>query len=88
MYSIRYTKQAAKDVAYWKQNNPKVYERLKELIAEILALPAHGKGRPKMLSGPLRGLLSRRLTKADRIVYGLDREMITIYQARYHYDDK
>lgn len=85
MSSIKYTKNAAEDIAYWKKNNEDTYRRLIKLLEAIEASPFKGIGKPEPLVFNLRGCWSRRLTQEHRVVYKVEKGEVIILQARYHY---
>lgn len=82
-YEIRFTKQAAKDVA---KLTPKLREKLKTVLrARIAENPFQG----KPLVGELAGCHSMRLSYKDRIVYAIDEDarIVLVHRARTHYGD-
>jgi len=48
--------------------------------------PASGIGKPEPLKHSLSGLWSRRLSRADRLIYRFDAERIYIFAIGGHYD--
>lgn len=84
-FLIKYTKNAAEDVAYWQKTNKATYKRLKKLIEAIATNPYKGIGKPEPLAFSLQGCWSRRLTHEHRLVYRVEQGKIIILQARYHY---
>lgn len=85
MLKIKFTKNAAEDIEYWKENNVKIYSRLKNLISDLVIDPYKGIGKPEPLKYSLSGKWSRRLTKEHRVVYELKDGEVIIYQCRFHY---
>ena len=82
-YTIRFTKQAAKDVQLL---SPKLKDKLKNILQNRITFdPYEGKA----LVGELKGYYSVRLSYKDRIVYSInDHELIVIIiRARTHYGD-
>ena len=83
---IKWTKNAADDLHYWKKNNPKILKRIKELLNDIITHPFTGIGKPEPLKYNLSGCWSRRITGDNRLVYKVgDDGNIIILQCRYHY---
>jgi len=82
-YSIRFTKEAVKDVA---KLTPRLKDKLKiVLLQQVAADPRCG----KRLVGDVAGFYSLRLTYKDRLVYSIDEETHTVFvhRARTHYGD-
>jgi len=50
--------------------------------------PFNGIGHPEPLKENLSGYWSRRINRKHRIIYTVEKDTITIYSARDHYDDK
>lgn len=89
-YTIKYKKQAIEDAKWLKNEEPKAFEKLLKLEAELREHPRTGTGKPEMLSGNRAGGWSRRITKKHRLVYEIhDAEVVVIVLTAYgHYDDK
>jgi len=82
-YAIRFTKEAAKDVA---KLSPRLKNKLKIILRQQVAPnPRCG----KRLVGDLAGFYSLRLTYKDRLVYSVDEvsRTVFIHRARTHYGD-
>ena len=82
---LRFIESAAQDLAYWKETNPKIVERIKSLIESIQATPFAGIGKPEALKHDLAGFWSRRINKEHRLVYRIERDEIVVIQCRFHY---
>ncbi|WP_132540878.1 Txe/YoeB family addiction module toxin [Rhodovulum euryhalinum] len=80
---------AWRDYLSWRDSDAKVFDRLNELIKETKRTPFKGNGKPEPLKGDLSGWWSRRITKADRLVYRVsgsgESQALEIAQCRYHY---
>ena len=80
---------AWQDYRHWRESDAKVFERLNDLIREAMRTPFKGTGKPEPLKGDLSGWWSRRITKADRLVYRVSGsgqgQALEIAQCRYHY---
>ena len=83
--TIRWTINAKQDLDYWKKNNPKIIERIILLLKHIEKNPFESIGKPEPLKYILQGLWSRRITKQHRIIYSVEKDIITIYQCKHHY---
>lgn len=67
-YTIRYKKQAVEDARKLKNEEPKAFQKLLKLEAELKEHPCTGTGKPEPLSGNRAGEWSRRITKKHRLV--------------------
>lgn len=85
MHKIKFTKNASEDMDYWKKRDVKVYNRLKDIIRDIVSNPYKGIGKPEPLKYSLSGKWSRRITKEHRIIYAVIDDCVIIYQCRFHY---
>lgn len=84
---IVYTDKAIDDIIYWKKKrNDKIQIRISELINSIEIDPFKGIGKPEPLKYQLSGKWSRRIDKANRIIYEVMEELIVIHSLRGHYD--
>ena len=80
--------QAEADRDYWKLTGDKaVMNRISTPLADILAHPFTGMGKPEPLKHDLQGKWSRRITKEHRLVYSVSNGMIYVYvfSMRDHY---
>lgn len=82
---IYWTKEAAKDLEFWKKTNRPIAVRIAKLVESIKADPFKGIGKPEPLRFSLAGSWSRRITAADRLVYEVKDTEITIVSCRFHY---
>jgi len=80
--------EAENDLNYWLQTNKSILKRIESLLKSIKQTPYKGIGRPELLKGNLSGYWSRRINRKHRIVYTVEKDIITIYSARDHYNDK
>lgn len=84
---IEFTVRAKEDLAYWKKTgNKTVLKKIRALIENIEQDPFSGIGKPEALKHDLSGKWSRRITRADRLVYNIIEETIYIYSVKGHYD--
>ena len=82
---LRFTEGAARDLAYWKETDPKIVARIKSLVESIQSTPFSGIGKPEALKHDLAGFWSRRINKEHRLVYRIERDEIVVIQCRFHY---
>ncbi|MBR6087112.1 MAG: Txe/YoeB family addiction module toxin [Prevotella sp.] len=89
-YKIRYQRQAIEDAKKLKLEEPKAFDKLLKLEAELKEHPRTGTGKPEPLSGNRAGEWSRRITRKHRLVYEIhDTEVVVLVLTAYgHYDDK
>lgn len=82
-YAIRFTREAAKDVA---KLPPRLKDKLKIMLVQQVA-PEQRCG--KRLVGDLDGFFSLRLSYRDRLVYSIDdgSRTVFVHRARTHYGD-
>lgn len=84
---IEFTSTADEDLAYWKKSgNASVLKKIRQLLESILESPFSGIGKPEPLRFNLTGYWSRRITKADRLVYEVEEEKIIVHSLRGHYE--
>ena len=82
------TKNALKDIKYWKkQKNKEILLRIESLLDDIIKNPFEGIGNPEPLKYQLSGYWSRRITKEHRLIYTIkDGKIIIVTALRYQYD--
>lgn len=83
-FAIQTTKQFDEDYQYWHDTDAKIFTKIGHLLAATKIDPFRGIGKPE----PLRHVAncwSRRITKTHRLVYQVDKDVITFQQCRYHY---
>ena len=67
------------------QTNKATLKRINLLIKDIQREPFTGIGKPESLRQDLSGFWSRRIDDANRLVYRVDNDVLTIIQCRGHY---
>jgi len=83
---IRFIEESDKDLVYWQKiHNSTVLKRIAELLTSIEQNPTQGIGNPEPLRHKLSGYWSRRIDKANRIVYKVDEDIIWVISLRGHY---
>lgn len=83
--NLTFAPRAWEDYLHWQATDPKIIERIHELLNDILRNPHSGIGKPEPLKHALKGWWSRRITAEHRIVYKLIADAVLIAQLRYHY---
>ena len=73
------------DLTFWASSDAKVAARVLKLVEEIRRDPFKGTGKPEPLKYLGAGVWSRRVTQADRLVYLVEKDAVTLLQCRYHY---
>ena len=76
---------AWEDYLHWQKNDKKIFQKINELIKQIIREPFSGAGKPEPLKHALEGYWSRRITQEHRLVYKASNNGIHIVQCRYHY---
>ena len=69
----------------WQKQDRKTLKSLNKIIDEIVRHPFEGIGKPEPLKYNLVNCWSRRINKADRIVYIVTKDSIIIIQCHYHH---
>lgn len=82
---IAFTESANEDYQWWKANDPKKAERIHSLLEDVKNRPFQGIGKPEPLKFDLQGYWSRRIDKANRLVYSVQGKKIMVISCRFHY---
>ena len=83
---IEYTKQAQKDLEYWKKSGNKlIQKKITDILKDIQKHPFEGIAKPEPLKHNLSGSWSRRINLEHRIVYEVIDNVIYIESLRGHY---
>lgn len=83
---LTWTKESWSDYLYWQNQDRKKLKRINKLIADTQRSPFEGIGKPEPLRANLSGFWSRRIDDANRLVYAVDTNQLTIISCRYHYE--
>lgn len=83
--AIGFTENGWEDYQHWKNSDPKLFEKLNDLLDACMADPFKGIGKPEPLKGNLTGLWSRRIDREHRLVYTIEAGTLYVIQCRYHY---
>jgi toxin YoeB len=81
-----FSPQFREDLLGWAKTEPRLWERLWDLIKSIVQDPFIGIGKPEPLKHLGSNLWSRRINLEHRLVYRVERNRILFLQARYHYE--
>ena len=79
-------KSALRDFEFFKKVDEKKAKKIVELVVDISIHPFSGMSKPEPLKHDLAGKWSRRIDKANRLVYDVSGKKISIFQCRYHYE--
>jgi toxin YoeB len=82
---LAWTESAWADYLYWQSEDRKTLKRINKLISDTLRDPFEDLGKPEPLRENLSGLWSRRIDEANRMVYEVSDEYLTIVACRFHY---
>ena len=83
---LRILEDAANDLAYLMQREPRLCKKLGALLDDIQRNGNEGIGKPEPLMYGLQGWWSRRITDEHRLIYRIEDNMVIIGACRYHYD--
>ena len=84
--NLEFEAEAFEDLAWWIQQDRQKTRRILNLLREIQRDPFRGTGKPEALKGNLSGFWSRRIDRANRIVYRVEEDRIIISACRGHYN--
>jgi len=86
---IAWASEAWADYLHWQKHDPRIHERINELIANIRETPFKGIGKPEPLKHDLSGWWSRRITGEHRLVYRVtgkgNNKRLEVLSCCYHY---
>ena len=86
MEAISFTTEALADLGFWqKSGNTVILKRIRQLLQAIEENPFQGIGKPEALKHNFSGYWSRRINQEHRIVYKVEKSVLTVYSLRYHY---
>ncbi len=81
---IKFMEGAWADYLSW-QSDKAMLRKINRLIQDIQRSPFEGIGKPEPLRHQLSGQWSRRIDEANRIVYVVENDEVTILQCGRHY---
>lgn len=85
MRKIIFEGSAFQDFTEWATIDKKLYQRIVDLITDVLRQPFSGIGKPEPLKHDLKGYWSRRINDEHRLVYTINDEAVIIVSCKYHY---
>ena len=86
MYELKWYQSAKSDYLYWQKHNTAIVTRIHELLEDMKVNPFEGKGKPEPLKYNFTGYWSRRINRANRLVYMVRDKTIIIVYCRGHYE--
>ena len=81
-----FSPQFREDLLWWAKTEPRLWQRLWDLIESVVQDPFSGIGKPEPLKYLGSNLWSRRINLEHRLVYQVEHNRILFLQARYHYE--
>lgn len=91
IYQLILSEEAKAHLIEWKlSGQKKTLKKIADLFKELQEHPKTGTGQVEQLKGELSGKWSRRITKADRMIYTIEEEkvFVTVISLKRHYGDK
>jgi toxin YoeB len=82
---LSWHKSAWEDYLYWQQTDRPIFQKINNLVREVMRDPFHGTGKPEPLVGNYSGYWSRRINKEHRLIYKVTEDQLIIAACRYHY---
>lgn len=82
---LSFASEAWEDYLYWQDTNRALTRRINELLKEACRTPYEGTGKPEPLKYEWTGWWSRRIDRANRMIYRATDEAIEIAALRHHY---
>jgi toxin YoeB len=86
MRYIRFAPDAWREYMEWHSENEALFDRINELIKDMMRDAFKGIGKPEPLKNNYKGCWSRRITLEHRLIYRIDNETITILSCFGHYE--
>lgn len=84
-WTLKITKQAKKDLAWFRKNKKELYLNCFDLTIVVLKDPHKGIGKPEHLKKLGENVWSRRINLEHRMVYEIFDKTIVVVAYRYHY---
>jgi len=91
IYHLDFTDNAKGEIYFLKKSEPVAFNKLNNLLKELVLHPRIGTGKPELLKyGRFKGLWSRRITSKHRLIYSIKDTEITVFvlSAKGHYGNK
>ncbi len=80
-----FDRNAMEDLRFWVDTDRKKALKIIDLIETSLKMPFEGIGKPEPLRHQLAGCWSRRIDQEHRLVYRVEKDVLTVLACRYHY---
>ena len=85
-FYIEFSDDAKEDILFFQKAGDKsILTKIKMLILTIQESPFSGIGKPEPLKHQFFGLWSRRINREHRMIYKVEKELITILSLKGHY---
>lgn len=85
-FYIEFSDDAKEDILFFQKAGDKsILTKIKMLILTIQESPFSGIGKPELLKHQFSGLWSRRINREHRMIYKVEKELITILSLKGHY---
>lgn len=85
---VAWDKKALADFQRFEAKEPKLAERIVDLLGDIKRDPFTGIGKPEPLRFELQGAWSRRIDQKHRLIYTVEGDTCYVVKCRGHYGDK
>ncbi len=80
-----FDRNALEDLRYWVDTDRKKALKIIDLVEASLKSPFEGVGKPEPLRHALAGCWSRRIDQEHRLVYRVEKNVLTVLGCRYHF---
>ncbi len=90
-YKLILVPEAEQHLKEWKRSGQKkMLIKISNLFEELISHPTTGTGQVEQLKGNLSGLWSRRIDKANRLIYAIKEYevIVSVISLKGHYKDK
>ena len=88
MYKVKFTPEANRGLElYKKSGNTAQFKKISKFVKELREHPETGTGKPEKLKHKYSGYWSRRIDSENRMVYRIEKEIITVtvFSVKGHY---
>ena len=86
MYTVAFSDQFSKDIAALRREDVKILAKLWDIVLNLNETPFQGLGKPEPLKGNLSGYWSRRITPEHRLIYKIEKNVISLVSCFGHYE--
>lgn len=90
-FRVTVTDEAKFDISkHFKSGNKATIKKIEQILKELELHPFSGAGQPEQLKHELHGFWSRRINQKDRMIYSVDKTIVTVevVSAMGHYRDR